>query len=130
MRQPPNLERVRTARFEAAVVIALFALMLRLMIPAGWMPDASSGSMKLVLCSGATTQIVTIDGQGSGTPDQSHHGDQGLCAFSLTGPAMAGSAGTAVALPVMFVVAALQEQSRTPAAATQPAVRIPPPQGP
>lgn len=80
--------------------LLLLALLLRGMIPGGFMPnpDASSGEGWLVICTSAGLKSIHPDGDGAAGPVDSH--PQGVCAFSL----LAGVA------PVLLLVALLLPQ--------------------
>jgi hypothetical protein len=69
--------------FQAIRHLALIAMFMRAMLPAGWMPDAQAG---LILCSeNATLGVVHHDG-GPATPSpdghSSHQADHQECPFA------------------------------------------------
>jgi hypothetical protein len=61
--------------FRAARHLAIIALLVRAMLPAGWMPDAQTG---LTLCSVATLGVIHHDGQGPADGKVQHE----ECAFA------------------------------------------------
>lgn len=104
--------------------IAALTLLLRAMIPAGWMP-APSGAVALVLCSGGAASLVSVD---LGLPRAPAEADAG-CSFAAP-PALAGAAAPVLALALLLAwIAAI---ARTPAGAPhrQRTRALPPPIGP
>ena len=89
--------------FSIGLVAALFALSLRLMAPAGWMPVAAGNTIVLTLCSGNEQQIV-IGKDGKPAPDTGA-AHQGLCAFSGNGTPALPDVQPAVtrAVPAIFI---------------------------
>ena len=93
--------------------VALLALLIRLLIPAGFMPVESGGKLTVQLCSGYGPAFVEID-LGKKAPADPHGPSKSPCAFSggftgglppfklwsFTGPAVFG-----VAVPVLLAVA-------------------------
>ena len=61
--------------FRAARHLAIIALLVRAMLPAGWMPDAQNG---LTICSVATLGLIHHDGQGPADGKAQHE----ECAFA------------------------------------------------
>jgi hypothetical protein len=61
--------------FRAARHLAIIALLVRAMLPAGWMPDAQNG---LTICSVATLGVIHHDGQGPADGKAQHE----ECAFA------------------------------------------------
>jgi hypothetical protein len=58
----------------AAVHLALVAMLLRALLPAGWMPSTVAGPSFLVICSmDAPVQHGDQHGQGQHTPDDGQH---------------------------------------------------------
>lgn len=67
--------------FQAIRHVALIAMFMRAMMPAGWMPDAQG---VLALCSAnATLGVVHHDG-GPATPSQDGHSSHEECPFAAT----------------------------------------------
>ncbi|MGQ5700486.1 hypothetical protein ACUJ46_00325 [Sandaracinobacteroides sp. A072] len=79
-----------SAGSQALLALAGLLLLLRALLPAGWMPALSPDGMTLVVCSAAGLQALP-DGEGpfgnpAGTPDESAHPP---CAFAgLGGPSI------------------------------------------
>ena len=67
-----------------ARMVLLCALLLRGMIPGGYMPnfEAAEGQRFLVICSSIGEQRVPVEGESS-TPADTHQ--DGLCAFAMLG---------------------------------------------
>jgi hypothetical protein len=61
--------------FRAARHLAIIALLVRAMLPAGWMPDAQNG---LTICSVATLGVIHHDGQNPSEGKAQHE----ECAFA------------------------------------------------
>lgn len=93
-------------------VLALFALaaLLRLAVPAGWMPAAGSG-FSITICTGTgPVQVRAATRDGHGTP-AGHDRDDSGCPFAALGAALAAplvplGAFPIVVAPVAGVVAA------------------------
>jgi Protein of unknown function (DUF2946) len=95
-----------------AVLLGVFALLLRCVIAPGVMPDpaaAAHGAFKLIICTGGGMQ------EHSGLPDDgpagsSHPGDTALCPYAATGHLAtapgAGLPASVVLRPVYAAVAA------------------------
>jgi hypothetical protein len=64
--------------FRAARHLAIIALLVRAMLPAGWMPDAQAG---LTICSVATLGVIHHDG--GQTDGKAQHEE---CAFAAAAP--------------------------------------------
>lgn len=75
-------------------MILAAVMLLRAMIPAGFMPDLSAaglGRFEIVICTGEGARTIPVDPDGAASPDHgSPRGDHGFepCAFAL---AMAGA---------------------------------------
>jgi len=78
--------RARGTRTQvAAVLLLLFALILRAGVPAGWMPDAS-GAGPLVICTGAGPAVLQAHaGHPPAAPHSTTHHE--ACAFAGLGAA-------------------------------------------
>jgi hypothetical protein len=79
--------------------LAIIALLLRAMLPAGWMPDAQAG---LVICSLGTLGTVHHDGDQK-APAQSAHEE---CAFAAAAPLAAAPDAPHLILPAFHSAAA------------------------
>jgi hypothetical protein len=82
-----------------AVWLALFAIALRALVPAGWIPGDFSQGIPLVICTaaGAVTLPVDIDGHPIKAPAQDSAGENG-CVFAAAAP-LALSARPALPAP-------------------------------
>lgn len=69
-----------------AGMLLFCALLLRGMIPGGYMPDfdAADGQGFLVICSGVGERLLPVDGDGDGAAPADTH-QEGLCAFAMLG---------------------------------------------
>ena len=83
----------------AARHLAIIALLLRAMMPAGWMPDAQAG---LVICSLGTLGTVHHDGDQK-APAQTAHEE---CAFAAAAPLAAAPDTPLLTLPAFHAFAA------------------------
>jgi hypothetical protein len=77
--------------FRAACHLAIIALLVRAMLPAGWMPDAHAG---LTLCSVATLGVIHHDGP---TDGKAQHEE---CAFAAAAHLAATPDAPHLILPV------------------------------
>ncbi|MFA7440443.1 MAG: hypothetical protein WCZ66_05675 [Sphingomonadaceae bacterium] len=99
------------ARYPSAVAALLLAgLLLRLLVPAGFMPVAGNGGITVVLCTDAGLQQVYIamprDGDAAGSADLPPTVDQ-PCAFgSLLAPLTGGADAILLALALVFILLA------------------------
>jgi hypothetical protein len=78
--------------------LAIIALLLRAMLPAGWMPDAQAG---LVICSLGTLGTVHHDGDQK-SPQAAHE----ECAFAAAAPLGAAPDAPLLTLPAFHAAAA------------------------
>ena len=84
--------------------LAIIALLVRAMLPAGWMPDAQAG---LVICSLDTLGKVHSDGTQK-APAQSAHEE---CAFAAAAPLAAAPDAPLLILPAFHALAATVDRS-------------------
>ncbi|WP_293919489.1 DUF2946 family protein [Sphingobium sp. UBA5915] len=117
----------------ACAVLAL-ALMMKIVMPAGFMPTMSGGQIVVSVCSGMgpTTMVMTIPGLGDGkSEDEGHHGKaEQPCAFSgLSAPSLAAADPVLLAAAILFVLA-LGTRSVVPLASPAPPYLRPPLRGP
>ena len=94
-----------------AVAIGLAALMLRLAVPAGFMPVLNQGQLSLTICSGYGTAAVQPARMAS--PSGTAHHDEGMpsadgsCAFAdLALPLIGGAGPIQLAAALLFIIAA------------------------
>jgi len=88
--------------------LALAALILRALLPAGWMPDAQAG---LVICAAGTLGIIHHDGApGDSSGDLSGHADSKVaheeCPFAAAPQLAAAPDAPGLTLPVFHAFAA------------------------
>ncbi|QAY77549.1 DUF2946 family protein [Sphingosinicella sp. BN140058] len=120
----------------AAFVLA-GALLMRVLVPSGYMPTIHHGAVAIVPCSGAGP--VTIEAHAAVAHGSGHHGDeqkphegsQGPCLFSsLAAPALAGADPFLIVAAFLFVmVQALRVAQQPPvtrASRLRPPLRGPP----
>lgn len=104
MRRNPN---------QYALLLALCAVLLRGLIPLGWMPSAATGTLALCTADGLV-QLSTTEARellGQGVPPAQEHAGPGPCAFAASG--MPGAA-PAVALPPSLALAGAPEPRYCP----------------
>lgn len=93
-----------------AAWLIVAALLMKVLVPAGYMLDVSGGSVTVELCSGYGPMPMTM-----AMPGTAHHGDkhdggkaEQPCAFAgLTAPALAGADPMLLALAIAFIIAAV-----------------------
>ncbi len=117
----------------AAISVALAAMVLRAMIPSGWMPSTSQGGIALTICTlnGAVEAVLGPDGKPL-PPSSDQSRPQDVCVFGAA-PHLAELTGqTALPAPVNVVRAVQTPRadgiSRADAAYSPHAPRAPPSQ--
>jgi hypothetical protein len=118
-------------RLLAAWLIAA-ALLLKIMVPAGFMPSFSGGAITVALCAGQDGQTIAMELPGrTGDHDGQHHGKADMpCAFSgLSAPVLGAVDPILLATAIAFIIAAGFHRAVRTATAT-PAFLRPPSQGP
>jgi hypothetical protein len=93
---------VHAHRIVAAWMIAL-ALVVKILVPAGYMIGADAGTITVVLCSGSgqAQMVMPI----SGSDRQDHQGKAMPCAFSgLSAPSVAGADPLVLAVAIAFII--------------------------
>jgi len=85
--------------------IALAALILRALLPAGWMPDAQAG---LTICSINTLGIIHHDGAPGHSDGKTSHEE---CAFAAAPHLASAPDGPYVALPAFHAFAAATDRA-------------------
>lgn len=116
----------------AALMLALLALCVRALVPAGYMPGSGEGRFSVVLCEGATgarTVTMAIPGAGKASDKAAQHSADMPCAF--TALAQAALDGPDSPAPVIRLLSAPASPALL-AALVAPALRIavPPATGP
>ncbi len=94
--------RLSQPRRQAALALIACAVLLRALIPAGWMPMAdTNGMMRIAMCSGMGPQSVWMDRTGKihkDAPDSGHH-DAQPCGFAVLGHGLDDLPGFILLLP-------------------------------
>lgn len=96
-------------RATAALLLAA-ALLMRVMVPAGFMPHLGQGTVTIILCTGTGSQAVemAIPGMsGSGHHDgkSEHDRTEAPCVFSgLSAPALSGADPILLAGAILFIM--------------------------
>lgn len=129
------LRRLVLSNHRLAIAILAVALLMKLVVPAGFMPASSNGQIVISLCSGSgpTKMVMTVPGLGQ-TPDGG--GDHGgtaeqPCAFAgLSTPSLAAADPILLTTAILFVLAlgtrALLLPASTPPPYLRPPLRGPP----
>jgi hypothetical protein len=86
--------------------LAIIALLVRAMLPAGWMPDAHA----LVICSTSLSPVIHYDGSQK-APDK-HQAAHQDCAFAAAGTLAAAPEAPHLALPAFHAFAARSDDAR------------------
>ncbi|MGA9582765.1 MAG: hypothetical protein WBR13_12440 [Allosphingosinicella sp.] len=95
-----------------AVAIGLAGLILRLAVPAGFMPVLNHGQLSLAICSGSTAAAQSAHRTISPLPATEHHDRTGLaadgsCAFAdLAVPLTGGADSVRLTAALLFIIAA------------------------
>jgi hypothetical protein len=100
IRRPDVWRAMRPVLFH----LALAAMVLRALLPDGWMPNSAglSGGTTLIICTieGPTKLHVDADGTSHAPQDQTHHHD--VCPFAVAGP-FAPPTALALAAPTAWI---------------------------
>ncbi|MET0250691.1 MAG: DUF2946 family protein [Novosphingobium sp.] len=99
-----------------AALILLAALMMRVLVPVGFMPVIDHGAVTIILCPSAVPQVQT---HGMEMPGSAHHSDgkhsgksEAPCVFSgLSAPALSGADAVLLVAALLF---AMMVATRTP----------------
>lgn len=121
---------LRHRAFAAWLVAA--ALLMKVLVPAGFMPVVSAGSITIELCSGYGPQKLTVAMPGmhhqQHKPD--HQGKEMPCGFSgLSAPSLAATDPLLLGVAIAFIIATIFLIA-TPNAVRTPAFLRPPLRGP
>jgi len=118
---------------QAALLLAvLFALFMRAVIPAGYMPEQQSTGWVISLCSGQGVKMVIVDHDGQPVEqDTNSDGAQSACIFTnLAAPALLAAPPVLLALAVAYIMARgfapTIEAARRLAERLRPPLRAPP----
>lgn len=104
------LRRLVTSHpFVAGAILAL-ALVMKVLIPVGFMPMVADGQMVVRMCSstGPMTMVMAIPGLERGKADRGGHHDkhEQPCTFAgLSAPSLAAADPIVLALAILFVLA-------------------------
>jgi hypothetical protein len=102
--------------FHAIRHLALIAMFMRAMLPAGWMPDAQAG---LTLCSvNATLGVIHHDG-GPATPSPDGHSSHEECPFAAAPQLAAAPDAPQLTLPTFHAFAAAMDRAYASAVAAR-----------
>lgn len=128
------LRRLILSNRPLAIAVLALALLMKLAMPAGFMPSVSNGQIVVSLCSGtgASTMAITIPGLEHDRPDGGGHSGktEPPCAFaSLSTPSLAAADPILLAAAILFVLALGMRPLSLPAATAPPYLR-PPLRGP
>lgn len=122
---------VRSNRLIAATFLVL-ALLVKLVVPVGFMPVVDNGRIVISICSGSGPMALSIPDLGHGPSDG--HGDLGRseqpCVFAgLSTASLAAADPVVLAAAILFILALGLLPART-LVATAPAYLRPPTRGP
>jgi len=105
-----------------------FALLLRIIVPAGWMPTTGAdGAIRISICTGMGAETAYIDRDGKvhkEAPSGTHHDPQ-PCGFGALGLGLNSAPGPTLILP--FIAAAAVELAILQTAAIGHGLAAPPP---
>ena len=108
-------------------------LLLKLLVPTGYMIASDHGRMTVTICSGTTPRTMTMETHG-GMPDRGKSKDHGQaempCAFSSLSAAMLGAIDPIQFAALIAFVLALGLKATVPPAPSRPTYLRPPLRGP
>lgn len=116
----------------AAALITL-ALLMKLLMPAGFMPSVSAGTITVELCTGTGPQtiVMAIPGDHEQDKQDGHGKTESPCVFAgLGAPSLAAADPVLIAIAIAFIVATVFRLAAAPAVASfahlRPPLRGPP----
>jgi len=124
------------AQRHLAVLICAATLLLKLLVPIGYMIASDHGRMTITICSGTAPRAMTMDmlGMHGDLADQGQSKDHGKaempCAFSGLSAAMLGSTDPVQLAALIVSIMALGLIATVPPAPPRPAYLRPPLRGP
>lgn len=125
------------AQRHLAVLLCAATLLLKLLVPTGYMIDNASGHIAITICSGfgpATTTMMDMPGMHGDMPDHGKSKDHGKaempCAFSGLSAAMTGAVDPIQLAALIVFILALGLVARILPAPSQSAYLRPPLRGP
>ncbi len=98
------VKRLGTSRTSWALPLILCVLLLRVLIPAGWMPaTGADGSVRISICTGMGVATAWVDRDGTlhKEAQPGGHHDTQPCAFGALGLGLDETPALTVALPVI-----------------------------
>lgn len=127
----PSIRALLIRRPGVAALLLAAALLLRVLVPAGFMPTTQAGALTLAICSGSTPTAPAVAMPGMQHHDEMPNQAPGRCAFAdLALPLVGGAplALVAALLLLAFTVALHFQAQRPPRAAPRlrPPLRGPP----
>lgn len=124
------------ARRHFAVLICAATLLLKLLVPTGYMIGNDHGRITITICSGTAPRTMTMEmsGMHGDMPDHGKSKDHGKaempCAFSGLSAAMIGTVDPIQFAALIVFILALGLITTTPPAPSRPAYLRPPLRGP
>jgi hypothetical protein len=124
------------AQRHLAVLICTATLLLKLLVPTGYMIDSDHGRITITICSGTTPRTMTMEmpGMHGNMPDHGKSKDHGKaempCAFSGLSAAMLGATDPIQVAALIAFILALGLAVATLPALSRPAYLRPPLRGP
>ena len=108
------------------------ALMMKILVPGGFMPVVSAGAMTIQICAGTAPVKMAMAGMAHHQDKSDHQAREMPCAFSgLSAPSLAAADMVILALAIAFILGRVfQSKQRSPVAAPaylRPPLRGPPP---
>jgi len=100
-----------------ALAIIMIALLMRLLVPVGFMPEVSAGKITIALCTGHGPTVIEMNVPGAGHHDQGNNAKPDMpCPFGST-----SSVGLTGADPILLAIAIafIMALSLRPAAITR-----------
>ena len=122
---------IRHHRHLAALVLAL-ALLLKVVVPSGFMVSSTTGSVAIVICDGhgPMTASATMADMHHRGEKQNHQGGDSPCAFSgLTAPVLSSTDPAILVITIAFILV-MAEHLVAPTKPTPPPFLRPPLRGP
>lgn len=118
------------AQRHLAVLLCAATLLLKLLVPTGYMIDSDHGRITITICPGATPRTMTMEMPGM-HGDMPDHGKAEMpCAFSGLPAAMLGSINPVQLAALIVFILALGLIATIPPALSRPAYLRPPLRGP
>ena len=110
------LNRFRTIDHRVALAILACAVLVRVFIPAGWMPTTDgNGMVRISVCTGMGAQTAWLDRDGKihkEAPTGGHHDPQ-PCGFGILGLGLETAPDIVTALPALSAIAAMLAARQT-----------------